>query len=288
MTDSLKHLRNHCEEFVSDGWLFFETLPSIDTDSLKSSVQTIVLDNPSFTDLILNSLKLNHKNIKMNIFIAITNIGVHNSSMREQFMKMNLVSRMFETVDFVSLPLSESNTLFQLTNFLAEMFTPIGDEEEAWFRQYPLIRVSVFEPAKQFLIFMFHNWDKLILNEEDKDLLEGSLCWIHRYIKDMELLSDEHDPDIVSELVKWEVGQMVEMENEEHFEPFFGTMLDRTQEWNQNKRERQKRREVVLREEGWDDVFELRVVGIDVDTDQERKEDSEEFRIEMGFKPNRH
>ncbi|KAK2961159.1 hypothetical protein BLNAU_3927 [Blattamonas nauphoetae] len=99
----------------------------------------------------------------------------------------------------------------------------------------------------------------------------------------MELRADEHDADVVLELVKWEVRMMVEMENEDDFQIVFENMLDKTQEWNQNIPERQKRREVLLGEEGWDDVFELRVVGIEVDTTEEMKECTRRFRVEQGF-----
>ncbi|KAK2950924.1 hypothetical protein BLNAU_14114 [Blattamonas nauphoetae] len=75
----------------------------------------------------------------------------------------------------------------------------------------------------------------------------------------MELRSDEHDTDIVLAFVNWEMRTMVEMENEAQFEIVFHSMLDRISEWRQDKPERLKRREVLLREEGWDDGFELRV-----------------------------
>ncbi|KAK2961136.1 hypothetical protein BLNAU_3904 [Blattamonas nauphoetae] len=151
------------------------------------------------------------------------------------------------------------------------------------FEQYRHIRVSVFEPAKQFIIFIFHNSDTLILEEKDKSGFELALCYIHIHIQNMELRSDEHDADFVSELVKWEVQTMVEMENEENFEIVFGSMLDRTYKWNRDQREREKRREVRLREEGWDDAFELRVVGIELDTNQTIKAFARGFRIEQGF-----
>ncbi|KAK2944486.1 hypothetical protein BLNAU_20583 [Blattamonas nauphoetae] len=157
------------------------------------------------------------------------------------------------------------------------MFEPIGDDDDdedddVQFERYPLIRVSVFEPVKEFITFIFHNSGKLILNENDKTLLENQLCWMRHHINNMELRSDEHDADIVSELVKWEIQQMVEMENEEDLKSIiFSSMLNRTYEWKRDKPERLKRREVVLRKEGWDDAFELRVVKMDADTDLERK-----------------
>ncbi|KAK2956344.1 hypothetical protein BLNAU_8711 [Blattamonas nauphoetae] len=191
---------------------------------------------------------------------------------------------MFETVDFASLPLSEYNTLFIFTNFIAFMCDPIGDAEKSRFEQYPLIRVSVFDPAKQFILFMFHNSDKLVLNEKAKCEHNLHLCRIHRHIKNMELRSDEHDADIVSELVKWEVRMMVEMENEETLEKVFQSLLSRTREWRRTKRELQKRREVLLREEGWDDAFELRVVGIEVDTSPGIQGNPRQFMVELSVK----
>ncbi|KAK2954430.1 hypothetical protein BLNAU_10598 [Blattamonas nauphoetae] len=103
----------------------------------------------------------------------------------------------------------------------------------------------------------------------------------------MELRSDEHDADVVSELVKWEVRTMDEMENEANFVGLFQSMTSRTSEWNRNKRERQKRREVLLREEGWDDAFELRVVGIERNTYRSLPYWERRFRKELTFNADR-
>ncbi|KAK2953247.1 hypothetical protein BLNAU_11710 [Blattamonas nauphoetae] len=247
MIDSLKELRTQCEAFVTNGWNFFGCVTYQIANPHKSSFQTIILDDPSFSDIILNSLKLPHNISRETTLINITNITIIYPWIKEQFMKANLVVKMFETVDFVSLHLSESNTLVSLTNFIRCMFYQNGDNEEGWFQQYPLIRVSVFEPAKKFITFMFHNSDKLILNEEDKTQLEITLCGIHNDIKNMELRSEEHDADIVSALVKWEIQTMVEMENETCFIISFQALCSRAFAWNRGKRERQKRREVLLR-----------------------------------------
>ncbi|KAK2942656.1 hypothetical protein BLNAU_22417 [Blattamonas nauphoetae] len=146
--------------------------------------------------------------------------------MREQFKTVNLVGKMFETVDFVSLPLSESETLYHFRKFIYVVLNPTGNDETARFEQYRLIRVSVFEPAKQFIKFIFSNSEKLILSDKDKAELENDLCWIHHHIKNMELKSDEHDADLVSELVKYEIRTMVEMENEENFKIIFLLLVD--------------------------------------------------------------
>ncbi|KAK2950904.1 hypothetical protein BLNAU_14206 [Blattamonas nauphoetae] len=278
MADSLKALREDSKVFVSNGWNFLINLTHHIQDPHKSSFQTILLDDPSFTDLILNSLKLNYQPLRRNTTMTLTNIVVGFPSMKEKFMTANLVGRMFETVDFVSLPLSESQTLFALVKIITTMFNPIGDNDEERLEQFHRIRVSVLEPAKPFVIFIFHNSNKLILDEADKTKLENHLCWIHHRIKNMELRSDEHDADIVSELMKWEMRAMIEMENEDNFQIVFQSMVNRTWYWNQNKRERQKRREVVWREEGWDDAFELRVVGIEVEAPLQITDSSAGFR----------
>ncbi|KAK2949236.1 hypothetical protein BLNAU_15839 [Blattamonas nauphoetae] len=283
MIESLNHLRDECEEFLSNGWHFFVNLTYNIAEPHKSSFETIVLDDPSFPDLILNSLRLNSQGIRENTIISLTNIVVLFERMTAKFMTVNLVSRMFGTVDFISLPLSESKTLFELTNFISCIFYPIGDDDEEKLEQYPHIRVCMFEPAKQFITFIFNNSDRLFLDEQGLVEHETQLCLIHFLIKNMELRADEHDADVVSELVKWEERTMVEMENEENFMIVFENMLDKTQEWNQNQRERQKRREVLLREEGWDDAFELRVVGIELDTNDEMKECTRRFRVELTF-----
>ncbi|KAK2950928.1 hypothetical protein BLNAU_14118 [Blattamonas nauphoetae] len=125
MVDSLKELRDKCKTFVINEWHFFVILTYTIADPHKSSIQTIILDDPSFPDLILNSLKINHKKIRLNTIMAILNIIIEFPWMRAKFMTANLVGRMFETVDFIALPLSESNTLFQLTKFITIMFKPI-------------------------------------------------------------------------------------------------------------------------------------------------------------------
>ncbi|KAK2942722.1 hypothetical protein BLNAU_22364 [Blattamonas nauphoetae] len=283
MTESLIQLRDDCEDFVRDGWSFIANLTFSFTDPHKSLFQTIILNDPSFPDLILNSLKLTDPDIRLITVGTLTNITNDFPWMRAKFMTANLVDRMFETVDFVSLPLSESETLFYLTHFITWLLEPIGDDEEAKFKQYRFIRVSVFEPAKKFFAFIFHNSDTLTLNELEQTQLERHLCRIHNHIKNMELLSDEHDPDFVSDLVRWEMQTMVEMENEGHFRIVFKSLLNRTQEWNRDKPERQKRREVHMREEGWDDAFELRVVGIEMGTKRKLKTLARKFRIELTF-----
>ncbi|KAK2942668.1 hypothetical protein BLNAU_22429 [Blattamonas nauphoetae] len=287
MIDALKVLRNHCHMFLNDGWCFLTDVTYKIADPHKSSFQTIILDDPSFPNLILNSLKLAHPDIRRRIIHTIINIVVRYPWMKEQFMTANLVGRMFETVDFVSLPLSESETLFGLTKFIEYMMYPNANDEKAQFEQYPLIRGCVFDPAKQFIAFLVRNSDKFVLNENDKIGLKNHLCVIHNHIKNMELRSDEHDTDVVSELVKWEIQTMVEMENENHSTTIFQSMLNRTWEWNRDKRERQKRREMCLREEGWDDAFELRVVGIGVDTHQTIQNRAKHFRIELAFNVDR-
>ncbi|KAK2958115.1 hypothetical protein BLNAU_6819 [Blattamonas nauphoetae] len=279
--DYLKELRDEFEDFVSDGWDFFHSLTFRIAGPLKSAFQTIVLDDPSFPDLILNSLKYPHGDIREITFTTITNVVQKFEWMKIKFMTANLVGRMFETVDLVSLPLSESRTLSELTDFIDSMCDPIGDDDETAFEQYPRIRASVFEPAKPLIIFIFNNSDKLILSEKDNAHHERRLCWIHSSIRDMELRSEEHDADIVSALVKWEIQTMVEMENEVNFSRFFKKMRNQTSEWNEDKPDLQKRREVLLREEGWDDAFELRVVGIEKDSTQVIQDNARQFRVEL-------
>ncbi|KAK2946627.1 hypothetical protein BLNAU_18463 [Blattamonas nauphoetae] len=279
MADSLHHLRNTCEDFAKEGWLFLKVVSNT-TQVHMSSFQTIILDDPSFPVLILNSLKLTHKDIRENIIHAIRRIAIHYEPMRKQFMTSNLVGRMFEIIDFDTFPLSESNTLFKLTTFIAWMMEPIGySEEQPCWEQYPLIRDSVFEPAKEFIKSMFRKSDMLILDQDDNKLFEICLYLTHHHIKNMELLSDELDDDIVSEFVKWEVRTMAQMEDDLHFIDIFESMIRRIREWTENKPERLKRREVLLREEGWDDAFELRVVGMGVDTKPKLKTLAMRFRL---------
>ncbi|KAK2961137.1 hypothetical protein BLNAU_3905 [Blattamonas nauphoetae] len=139
MADSLEQLHSECELFLYNGWRFFIEVTFQITEPHKSSFQTIILDDPSFPDLILNSLKLNHKTIKEYTVALLANIVKEFPSVREQFMTTNLVGRMFETVDFVSLPLSEYRTHHELATFLGWMFTPIGDDEEADFEGLSIV-----------------------------------------------------------------------------------------------------------------------------------------------------
>ncbi|KAK2949818.1 hypothetical protein BLNAU_15213 [Blattamonas nauphoetae] len=281
-TFTLKYLKSKCEVFMSSGWLFLMAVPESLTDSHKSSIQTIILDDPSFPDLVLNSLKCDQEKIRKLTIMTITDTIIHFPWMREQFMTANLVGRMFETVDFVSLPLSESETHIQLSRFITWMFFPVGyTEEHPIFEQYPLIRVSVLEPAKEFIKSMFHNSDKLILNEADQKMIDSCISLTHHHIRNMDLRLDELDADIVSAFVNWEVRTMVAMEDDSSFCDVFDSMFRRLCEWTKNKPERLKRREVLLREEGWDDALELRVVGIEVDTSHNLKTCARQFRIKL-------
>ncbi|KAK2944487.1 hypothetical protein BLNAU_20584 [Blattamonas nauphoetae] len=75
ITDSLDHLRDKCEDFVKDGLNFFINLTYKITDPHKSSFQAIILDDPSFPDLILNSLKLTNKDIRrLTIMTLVTSL----------------------------------------------------------------------------------------------------------------------------------------------------------------------------------------------------------------------
>ncbi|KAK2944893.1 hypothetical protein BLNAU_20183 [Blattamonas nauphoetae] len=75
MADSLKELRDECEKYLRNGWIFFVGVTYAISDFHKSSFQTIILDDPSFPDLILNSLKLTHQTIRRNTIMAINNIN---------------------------------------------------------------------------------------------------------------------------------------------------------------------------------------------------------------------
>ncbi|KAK2959035.1 hypothetical protein BLNAU_6051 [Blattamonas nauphoetae] len=173
----------------------------------------------------------------------------------------------------------------RLTRFLSQMTSPAEDDEddEIYEEHLQLARVFVFEPAKKYIIFLFHNWDNLILDETDLPRLDISLCMVHFHVENIEIDSDEHDAEFVSELVRWEVGQMVDLEIEIHFVQIFEHVLNRTLVWDREKPERQKRREVLLREEGWDDAFELRVVGIEVEAPEDVKDLASLFRILSSF-----
>ncbi|KAK2957831.1 hypothetical protein BLNAU_7265 [Blattamonas nauphoetae] len=285
--ESLNHLRNECVKFVRQGWDFIGWIALEISYPYYPSSHTILLDDPSFPDLVLNSLKLQSQDTSRLVLMAITSIAAQFDHLKEKFVKVKLVGRMFETVDFVSLPLSESQTLLQLTDFIDRMFIPIGVERQIRFEQYRLIRVSVFEPAKQFIVFMFKNSSKLVLRKESKTRLDYNLCRIHNHVSGMELRPDKQDGDLVSELVKYEMRTMVEMEKESNCLMILESMLNKTNEWNRNKPERQKRREVLLREEGWDDALELRVVGMETITDQRIRDDLKRFRVKMAFNVNK-
>ncbi|KAK2959452.1 hypothetical protein BLNAU_5501 [Blattamonas nauphoetae] len=275
-------------EIIQDLLLFMkESLPTILTNI--STIDTLIASLPSdaspSTPLISvdDTQMVNHEDVRRLALSSIINITVDHPWIKTKFMSANLVGRMFETVDCVSLPLSESFTLFALTKFIRSMLRQIGDDEKTRFEQNSLIRVSVFEPAKRSIIFIFRNSDKLILNEKGKTALERHLCWIHNYLTNIELQTDEHDTFFVTELVKWEVPTMIEMENEANCLFVFRSMLIRTRKWKREKPERQRSRKVVLREEGWDDAFELRVVGIEMNTNQQLKRHARRFRVELTF-----
>ncbi|KAK2954429.1 hypothetical protein BLNAU_10597 [Blattamonas nauphoetae] len=142
-------------------------------DPYKSSFQTIVLHDPSFPDLVINSLKLAHKDIRQNTVITLTSISSEFPWMRERLRAAKLVGRI---------------TLLHLAQFISFMMTPYNENQEAQFRRYRLIRDSVFEPAKHFIIFMFHKSDKLILNEYDRIELEYRLLQERSFNPNLDLM----------------------------------------------------------------------------------------------------
>ncbi|KAK2942723.1 hypothetical protein BLNAU_22365 [Blattamonas nauphoetae] len=164
------------------------------------------------------------------------------------------------------------------------MLCPIGYAEEApCFEQYHPIRASVLQPAKEFIKSMFRTSCRLVLNEAKQTMIDNCIYLIHHHIKNMDLRLDELDADIVSAFVNWEMRTIVEMEEDSFFYDVFESLFRRISEWTKSKPERLKRREVVLREEGWDDAFELRVVVIEVDTKQKLKTLAKQFRTELTF-----
>ncbi|KAK2950268.1 hypothetical protein BLNAU_14760 [Blattamonas nauphoetae] len=229
MTFTLQILRKEFADYVDSSWCFFADLTCNLTTLHRPSFEKIVLDDPSFPDLVLNSLKLPRQDVRSNTLRTVTNVVCEFPWMKKKMAASHFVEKMFETVDFGSFPLSASHTIFQLSNFIANMISPIQGDEKTWFKQPDLVSLSVFEPAKPFLTYLFQNSDKLILDEADKAELDFRVCLVHRHIKNMELGSFNLCPDFV------------------------------TSEWKQHEPEQQKRREVLLREEGWDDAFELRV-----------------------------
>ncbi|KAK2958890.1 hypothetical protein BLNAU_6139 [Blattamonas nauphoetae] len=255
----------------------------LQSDSFMSSFESIVLDDFSFPDLILKSLLHTDDETRSDIMYVVNFVVEDFQEMRDRFISANLVGRMFETVDFVSLPLSDTKIHMELTQFLALMAEPIDEDDETYLEHLQLLRVSVFEPAKQYILFIFHNCDNFRWDEIDQGLLANYICWLDSSMKDMELHNEEHDADIVSELVRWEARQMVEMENGTTFGIMFQSIGYRTKGWMEDNPERQKRREVRLREEGWDDALELRVVGIEEDTPEDVKDDALDLRVMFSF-----
>ncbi|KAK2955936.1 hypothetical protein BLNAU_9096 [Blattamonas nauphoetae] len=282
-SDTIQHPANPAESFtkwasffVGGIWGFVANIVSQFFFNHPPSYQYVFLDDPSLPHLALQSFQLTRKDRREILYSSLGRLIIYLPYLTKKFISIDLVNQLFETPDLLAIPLSESKTHLSITIFIHGMLNYASADH---ITHYPLVRVSVFEPVKQYVNFLFHNSNKLILDEKNRDIHELHFSWIHNHIKNMELQSDEHDTNIVSGLVKYEVQTMVEMENETHFETVFQSMLDTTSEWNLKNPERLKRREVLLREEGWDDAFELRVVGIEVDSNHHIQELAEHFRI---------
>ncbi|KAK2959860.1 hypothetical protein BLNAU_5057 [Blattamonas nauphoetae] len=278
--DSLRILRDECVNFVDAAWLFFAKKTTIKAIPRKSSFTSTILDPHPFCENVIRSLKLNNPNTGHNIIKTINRILSRIPQMKESFISANLVERMFKTFDFASLPLSESQFHWDITRFVGLMIQPIMKDKETYPTQCAIFRVSVFEPVRQHVGFVLHNWKTLTFGTADTTQQESCVCLIVGIAKDMELESDELDSGFVNELVRWEVGQMVEIENETNINRVIQRIGNMIWMWKQREKERLKRRDVLLREEGWDDVFELRVVGIELDTEQYRQLRARQFRIE--------
>ncbi|KAK2949802.1 hypothetical protein BLNAU_15284 [Blattamonas nauphoetae] len=280
MSTSLRILRDECVNFVDAAWLFFANKKTLKAIPRKSSFTSTVLEPQPFCENVIRSLKLNNPNTGHNIIITINRILSRIPQMKESFISANLVERMFKTFDFASLPLSESQFHWDITRFVGLMIQPIMKDKETYPTQRAIFRVSVFEPVRQHVGFVLHNWKTLTFGSADTTQQESCVCLIVGIAKDMELESDELDSGFVSELVRWEVRMMVEIENEKNINRVIQRIGNMIWMWKLKEKERLKRREVLLREEGWDDVFELRVVGIELDTEQYRQLHARQFRIE--------
>ncbi|KAK2943955.1 hypothetical protein BLNAU_21101 [Blattamonas nauphoetae] len=152
MTNPLQTLRAKCEDFVAEGWQFFVNFDVPNENPHKSTFQSIVLDDSSFPDLVLQSLKLESRHIRINAIQALIHLSRTFLGMKKRWCSENLVGKMFETVDFVSLPLSDAETHIGLTCFLSQMTSPVEDDEddEIYEEHLQLARVFVFEPAKKY------------------------------------------------------------------------------------------------------------------------------------------
>ncbi|KAK2955319.1 hypothetical protein BLNAU_9710 [Blattamonas nauphoetae] len=118
------------------------------------------------------------------------------------------------------------------------------------------VRSSLSSEIPSFILTHFENWSTCPALESCCSCLES--LFLEPEIVDSLFL--QHEDLLLSTFEKigsssppWNLDRLI-------------LPLALTKEWRHGKQERQKIQEVLLREEGWDDGFELRVVGIEVDT----------------------
>ncbi|KAK2946072.1 hypothetical protein BLNAU_18980 [Blattamonas nauphoetae] len=247
-----------------------------------TALEPLILDHPSLPALIVMSIKLCMLLSRATVFTPLLNLSAI-PSMKEKFISCDLIRTLFDTVDFLSIPLSNTETHSTLLQILVNMLSPTADDNDQRVAEYPAIRRLVFDQAKEYIRVVLPSLSRATVPSELLINPNQVPIRMHLVLREMELKSQELDADFVSDLVRWEVRWVVDTETDEDFEMVFRTMFRLAAKWKDNLPERLKRREVLLREEGWSDALEQRIVGIETSDRQLQRHLSLVFRYISSF-----
>ncbi|KAK2955046.1 hypothetical protein BLNAU_9977 [Blattamonas nauphoetae] len=225
-------------------------------------LRSILADNPILETVVIRSVEegdIELIQLTFSAIITLLEIGPEN---RTRLQSGNLVKKLFSSFDFQSVPLTEADFHSFTVNFIRQMLAVDGATEEIKQAQYPSLRGSVYDHVWKYLSHVITHSPALTLYDTHREKHEDDVSTCYRHIFFMEVAADELDEAFLLEQAKWEVRWLTEVENEETLDFRILTCGNRAYRWRTEKWGRLKRRERMLRKEGWDDAVETRVVGL--------------------------
>ncbi|KAK2956160.1 hypothetical protein BLNAU_8940 [Blattamonas nauphoetae] len=260
--NNLTKLKGDVLYVTGSAWKVLANLTFDYAVDLHPHLRSILADNPKLENVVLRSIKEGDIELIQFTFSAISNLLKIEPENRTRLQSGDLMRKLFSSFDFQSVPLSEAEFHLFTVNFIRQMLTVNGATEEIKQAQFPSLRVSVYNHVWKYLSHVITHSPALTLNETNREIHEDDVSLCYRHIFFMEVAADELDEAFLLEQAKWEVRWLTEVENEERLDFRILTCGNRAYRWRTEKRGRLKRRERMLRKEGWDDAVETRVVGL--------------------------
>ncbi|KAK2950899.1 hypothetical protein BLNAU_14201 [Blattamonas nauphoetae] len=253
------------KELIDVIWPAWKVLANLTFDyaiGLRPHLHSILADNPKLETVVLRSVEEGDIELIQLTFSSIISLLTIAPENRTRLQSGNLVEKLFSSFDFQSVPLSKAEFHAFTVKFIRHMLAVDGATEEIKQAQFPSLRVSVYNHVWKYLSHVITHSPALTLNEIHRELHEDDVSLCYRHIFFMEVAADELDEAFLLEQAKWEVRWLTEVENEKTLDLRIFTCGNRAYRWRTEKWGRLKRRERMLRKEGWDDALETRVVGL--------------------------